>query len=478
MESPKLFISYSWTNVDHEAWVINLASDLRQNGVDVVLDKWDLKEGHDAHAFMEKMVGDPEIKKVLLVCNKAYAEKADGRSGGVGTETQIISSEIYTKTDQSKFVAIALERDELGNPYLPIYYKSRIYIDFSDPGKVSESFDRLLRWVYDEPLYLKPDLGKKPVYLEQGSAGLVLNTSYLFKRATEALKQDQHFAVASTSEYLTMLADNMETLRIHNPTRHFDELVIENIDSFIPYRNEAIRIFSTIAQYKDSEETRMLLHRFFERLIPYLDRPKNISQWNEYDFDNFRFVIHELFLYALATLIHFERFESAVYLMRNSYYVADNSEYGRDVMVSFQVFRKYARTFEDRNKRLDLSRLSLRADLLMRRCMEVGLQSADLLQADFVLFLYNGLHPRESFRWWPETLLYAHRLFGPFELFARSRSKAYFNGLLKLLDISTKEELSEPLALWNANPRLLPNWQFDSFNPSVLTDFERIATEP
>ncbi len=26
-----------------------------------------VKDGHDAHAFMEKMVSDPEIKKVILV---------------------------------------------------------------------------------------------------------------------------------------------------------------------------------------------------------------------------------------------------------------------------------------------------------------------------------------------------------------------------------------------------------------------------
>jgi hypothetical protein len=37
---------------------------------------------------MEKMVTDPEISKVLIVSDKMYAEKADGRAGGVGTETQ------------------------------------------------------------------------------------------------------------------------------------------------------------------------------------------------------------------------------------------------------------------------------------------------------------------------------------------------------------------------------------------------------
>jgi len=95
MENPKAFISYSWSSPQHEQWVINLATELRQEGVDVILDKWDLKEGHDAIVFMEKMVTDPEIKKVIIVSDRVYAEKAASRKGGVGTETQIISKEIY-----------------------------------------------------------------------------------------------------------------------------------------------------------------------------------------------------------------------------------------------------------------------------------------------------------------------------------------------------------------------------------------------
>src|SRR3990172_12752343 len=99
-ESPKLFISYSWSSPEHEQWVINLSTELRESGVDVILDKWDLKEGNDALAFMEKMVSDPDIKNVAIICDRVYVEKANGRSGGVGTETQIMTPEIYAKQDQ------------------------------------------------------------------------------------------------------------------------------------------------------------------------------------------------------------------------------------------------------------------------------------------------------------------------------------------------------------------------------------------
>ena len=168
--NPKLFISYSWSSIEHEKKVIDLATTLREEGVDVILDKWDLKEGQDAYAFMEKMVTDPEIKKVAIICDRVYADKADGRSGGVGTETQIISREVYENQDQNKFVAIVTEKDEDGKPYVPTYYKGRIYIDLSDTDNYSNNFEQLLRWIYDKPLYVKPELGKMPSFLSDTTA--------------------------------------------------------------------------------------------------------------------------------------------------------------------------------------------------------------------------------------------------------------------------------------------------------------------
>jgi len=42
MQNPKLFVSYSWTDPEREAWVLRLCTELRDAGVDVILDKWDL----------------------------------------------------------------------------------------------------------------------------------------------------------------------------------------------------------------------------------------------------------------------------------------------------------------------------------------------------------------------------------------------------------------------------------------------------
>ncbi|MHB7672400.1 SEFIR domain-containing protein, partial [Providencia stuartii] len=295
MDNPKLFISYSWSNPDHEQFVLNLATELRESGVEAILDKWDLKEGHDAIAFMEKMVTDPEIQKVIIISDKMYAEKANGRAGGVGTETQIISREVYQQQEQSKFVAIVTERDSNGKAYLPVYYKSRMYIDFSEQDNYSDGFEKLLRWIYDKPLFVRPEIGKRPSFLDDSNS-ITLGTTASYKRAITAIRENKSFMTGAIDEYLTTFSNNLKNFRIIERNGEFDDQLIENIDKFLPFRDEAISLFSNIAQYAATEENIIKLHRFFETLIPYTYPPSDSYSWSKCDFDNFKFIIHELFL--------------------------------------------------------------------------------------------------------------------------------------------------------------------------------------
>lgn len=379
MEDPKLFISYSWSSPTHEQWVIELANELTESGVHVILDKWDLKEGHDSLAFMEKMVTDSDISKVAIICDEIYASKADGRSGGIGTETQIISREVYENQEQGKFVAIIPERDEQGKAFLPTYYKSRIYIDLSDPDNYTDNFEKLLRWIYDKPLYIRPEIGKKPSFLDE-SEGISLGTTASFKRVVSAIKENKPFASGALDEYLTTFVTNVEKFRITEKEGEYDDQVFENIDKFTPYRNEMISLFTSISQYSPSEENILKLHRFFEKMIPYMSKPQNISRWKEKDFDNFKFLIHELFLYMIAIFIKNEKFEQVNVLLTQQYYVAGRSDHGRDAMNGYGIFSTHLESFEQRNNRLNLKRLSLHADLLEQRNKHSGIEFRYLMQ--------------------------------------------------------------------------------------------------
>lgn len=481
MTAPKLFISYSWTSPDHESWVLQLANELQESGVDVILDKWNLKEGHDAHVFMEQMVTDKDINKVALICDHAYVTKTDLRAGGVGNEAQIISSKIYESSDQEKFVAIVKERDESNKPLLPVYYKSRIYIDLSDNTTYSDNFDRLLRWVFDKPLYKKPPIGKMPTFLTDGESTKTLATSTRCKRAMDAIKSNRENADGAVKDYFDVLVLQLEELRISgvNVEGEFDDDVMECIAGFLPYRNEAIELFEALAKYRDSAEMRHALHRFFEGLIPYMSRPLEMTVFQEWDFDNFRYIIHELFLYCVAILLKNERFESASYLMSNEYYVPGRSDFGYEVMVPFETFRQHMQSLEHRNQRLNLNRLSVRADTLEQRCKGIGVPFRDLLQADFVLYLRDHLdRPKGGWHWFPETLVYVRRSSAPFEIFARSRSAIYFDKVKNLLGISSKTDIAVILDVLESGGNRLPRWGFDSFSPRALLGFEEIETKP
>jgi len=478
MTAPKLFISYSWTDAEHEQWVINLATELRERGVDVILDKWDLKEGHDAVAFMEKMVTDPEIKKVAIICDEEYAAKADGRAGGVGTETQIISREVYENQDQEKFVAVVCEKDETGKAHLPTYYKSRIYIDLSEPDRYADNFERLLRWIFDKPLHVKPELGNEPSFLVNGEH-VSLGTTALFKKCIDAIKNHKAHAAGTFDDYCTTFAENLERYRISKPDGEFDDAVIKNIEEFLPFRNEAIQLFIAVAQYAPEEQFIQRLHRFFESMIPYMNRPQNISQWNEWDCDNYRFIVHELFLYALAVLLKHERIEQANCLLQQQYYLPGNSDYGRDVMVSFSVFLEHMSSLAYRNKRLALRRVSVRADLLKERCVGTGIQFRHLQQADFVAFMRAEVEAQDDrIYWWPQTLLYREHFGGPFELFARSVSKAYFSRAKVLLAIEAPKDLEPLLKSYQDGSRRLPRREFPGLNPASLLGYKYLATRP
>ncbi|MET4120325.1 hypothetical protein ABIB90_008263 [Bradyrhizobium sp. JR4.1] len=470
--APRAFISYSWSSPEHERWVMDLATQLVDGGVDVVLDKWNLREGNDAYQFMESMVTDPAVKKVIIVCDKRYAEKADGRKGGVGAESQIMSPEIYKKADQTKFTAIVSEVDENGEPYLPKFLGSRLYIDMT-PELYGTNFEQLLRWIYDKPLYVKPSLGEMPAFLAEDSSSSPTRSKA--RQSIEIIRRSIANPAASMNSYLDTLVDVLKADFKLAPGAPdvFPQAVLDNIERFLPYRNEYIEFIASAAPKSDPDLIRTL-QRFFERIIPLMDKPEEVHSWREWDFDNYVFIVHELFLYTLAALLKYERFNDASNFIGQRFYVPDDRR--DEPMKPFHIVRRYMRSLPPKEQ--ELRRLSLRADLLEQRSHVVStIKFTDVMLADFVLFLRASI---EGGRWFPDTLLYTtFRFRPPFEPFARSQSKAYFDQFCNVLGISDKSQLSSLVEeLLKDGARTLPRWQFESLDIAALSNLERLATTP
>jgi hypothetical protein len=100
------------------------------------------------------------------------------------------------------------------------------------------------------------------------------------------------------------------------------------------------------------------------------------------------------------------------------------------------------------------------------------------MQADFVTFMRAEIESKNDYgRWWPETLLYLGHFNSAFEIFARSKSKAYFNSVKGLLAIDSVEDLEPLLKSYQDGSRKRPRWgDFQSINPAALLGFEQLAT--
>jgi hypothetical protein len=171
IEHPKIFISYAWTDEDYTKKVTEFVNRLLGDGIEVIFDKFDMKPGNEMTDFMEKSVKDPSVTSVLLLLNPHYKEKADCRTGGVGTETQIISPEVYNNVENTKFIPVIFDKNnkELVD-CLPIFLKSRYSIDLTDPATKEEHYIFLIRTLFGVATERKAPLGSEPAWVEKSDA--------------------------------------------------------------------------------------------------------------------------------------------------------------------------------------------------------------------------------------------------------------------------------------------------------------------
>lgn len=160
-KNPRVFISYTGFDIKNRNWVKDFACKLRKYGVNARLDMFHLKPGQDLPQWMtnELIMAD----KVLLICDKYYAEKADNRKGGVGWETMIIQGDMLSRQEQNKYIAIL--RDENIDQSLPIYVKSRYALNWANEEQVDKEFDELLLYLFD--CDIEPPIGEIPSFIKE-----------------------------------------------------------------------------------------------------------------------------------------------------------------------------------------------------------------------------------------------------------------------------------------------------------------------
>lgn len=478
-EIPKIFISYSWTTPKHEDCVINLAERLVSDGVDVIIDKWNLKEGHDKYDFMETMVKSPDIQKVLIILDKKYSEKAEKRAGGVGTETQIISPKIYGDISQEKFIPIVAEKDENGNAFTPTFLESRIYIDLSDDDKFEENYENLLRNIYQRPAYSKPKIGKAPSYLFEETP-MTHKTSNIVRSFENQISKSPKRINSILREFLDDFFEDLKGYSLDLAgTRDvvvFGKAIHDNINSYTPLRNDYIVFLDKLFKSELDFDIDIFI-KFFEKLPVLKDPQDNRSSWSSSEFDNFRFFIHEIFLFTIAVGLKNERFKFIEEILYSGYFFQDkysnkNEPQKFDVLYNYvDIFDKYYKETYSKNF------FSPMADLVIKRLPD-NITKDHLINADLLCYYISVM---DNLTWFPITYIYRQRDASKFELFNRLASQRHFEKVKTLFNVQTVKELQDKIkAIKEAdkNPeRIRYSGSFDSVTPIYqLIDIEKIGT--
>ena len=161
--SKTVFISYSHDSQPHKKWVYELATFLREKGIDVVLDQWDVEFGDDLAKFMENAIKTSE--RVVVISTDEYIRKANEGIGGVGYETTICTAEMLN-SDRKRRRFIPVVRNVSGEQKLPAFFGAALYLDLSDGRDNQEMRNELVRSIYEIPK-TKPALGSSPFVPEQ-----------------------------------------------------------------------------------------------------------------------------------------------------------------------------------------------------------------------------------------------------------------------------------------------------------------------
>lgn len=464
---PKVFISYSWSS---DALVLELAQRLVSQGVDVVLDKWDLKEGQDKYAFMERCVKDPEITKVLIICDKAYAQKADDRAGGVGDETVIISSEIYGNMKQEKFIPVIAERDEDGKPYTPTYIKTRIYIDLSNQDTYEMEYEKLLRNIYEKPQFIKPKLGKKPEWLDEEKTNFFPLKDLIRQiRGSNKDNKRKNCILRFQTAYIEILKEYFEKGAV-------PERIYEIFLNTKPVRDIFLEFLEVIAETEPDYAE--ILAEFFESMYNQLTCIKtfepNADSASDSDLDVFKNHMWELFICVIAFMRHIKDYKAINIMLTYTYFLETSIFGGVTRQNNYTAFRHHSRVIENyyKPKTEMKNKFTLMGDVICNQREKLPIYTREAIaEADLFLYqvcnAYDLAENEQSWHgtyWFPTFYVYVKSM--PIE-WGKMKSRRYCVKMMVLFGVDSLDSLKTAIGKctfdnkvkysgsWNAAPAIL-----------------------
>lgn len=127
---PTCFISYAWGNDKHEQWVIRLARDLKNGGIDVVLDRWHNPPGASISKFVDRIL---KTDFILVVGTPLLKEKYEHVSvdAVVAEELLLINTRVRGCAEYGETVIPILLEGSAEASFTP-FLRDVVYVDLRD----------------------------------------------------------------------------------------------------------------------------------------------------------------------------------------------------------------------------------------------------------------------------------------------------------------------------------------------------------
>lgn len=478
IKPPKIFVSYSWSSPEHQEWVLELSQNLMEDGIDIVLDKWELREGSDSHSFMERMVNDESVTKIIMIIDEKYTNRANSREGGVGTESTILSNELYTAKGKNKIVAVIAEP----NAEKPTFYAGRIHVDLSNQNKYAEEYEKLVRWAYDKYEYEKPKkLGTPPSFITIDDSTTALHTNTAFRIALDAIEKGKSPASGNVKSYLNKLNSELPKLSINNV--EVDDLTDsfeKSLRNFQPYLLEFKKIVEAICNHSNDPKIHKHIRDFFESSLDHLNTPPNKPSRYVADLELFEFIIYQTFLNYIAILLKNEEFEPLKEIIEELIILPEHL-YKR----SFQTRHQNFIIFMNKNATIitnDIrkNKISPLGSLLQDLSDGIVVSFNELIDADIFLYLKSIIlisGGTKIYPWRPHTAMYLNHRQEALRVFLKSEKPTYFKEVkntLGCMDLQFIEKICPHEEDWTNH--YVPKWNDNGFilNLRSLTNFEKL----
>lgn len=256
------------------------------------------------------------------------------------------------------------------------------------------------------------DALKATLAAAQPPAPPVRSFAALAMDAVEQQAPNQSAVVRRYMEWLTAQVTDLTPHFEHPESSEFDDLLVAAIDA----SNDLVADFGAFAQRvaeMGAADAARAVYEGFSGVVQLYNKPQGFSgSFLQIEFDLAKFLGHELFVTFFTHLVREECWDIVSDLLDRGIFVANPSD-GRPRALPFTTISQYVELFDVRNRRLNLRRISLHADLVNQRhsAGRIGdtAPMGDFVAADLFLNLRAAAAAGPSshgFDWRPWSLLY------------------------------------------------------------------------